>query len=419
MKISLRRLALALAAALPLVGLAACSDSPDHDAHAHEKGEAYHCPMHPQILQDKPGSCPICGMDLVTFTPDDAPSPDMGHADSGVHRPTGKDVKVDPGVVQKIGVRTEIVDAGVLGREFRADAEGILDAAAEVSVTLRAMGFLETVAAVRPGDRVRAGQVLATLYAPDLVAAQGDWLEAHTRGDSVAARASREQLLSLGFPEASFATVLARGRALRAIPVTSPATGWVRSRSAVRGQSAMAGAELFRIVEGAGALLEANLPAGDAAAVKVGDIVELRGDGLPATFSARVASVSPELDRATRSSRVRLVPSSGATVRPGALYRATFRAATETGFVIPSDAVLHSGSRDVVFLALGDGRFRPVEVVLGPSSGGRTLVRSGLEAGDEVVLSAQFLLDGESRLQAAFDQLGASEATASGHGSHP
>lgn len=399
--------------------LSSCSETHEHDAADAARASAFHCPMHPQIIQDKPGNCPICGMDLVKFS-QTSESPTSGaNTDSGANESAGKDVRVDPAVVQKIGVRTETVDAGVLGREFRADAEGLLDESSELSVTIRSMGYLETVAAVREGDRVKAGQVLATLYSPDLVAAQGDWLAAHQRGDSAGATASREQLRSLGFPEGTFAKVLAQGRPLRTVPVLSPATGWVRTRSAVRGQSAMAGTELFRIVEGSGTILQADLAAPDAASVKVGDAVEVRGDGLAAPFAARVVSLAPEVDRATRSTKVRLAPAKGADIRVGALYRATFRSRQETGFVIPSDAILHSGARDVVFLDLGDGRFRPVEVVLGPSSGGKTLVRSGIEAGDEVVVSAQFLLDGESRLQAALDQLtsGSSSAPA-GHGAH-
>lgn len=396
---------------LSLWGLSGCGSSPDSDKRSadstaeHAGHEAWHCPMHPQIIQDKPGDCPICGMDLVKFTSEKGKStPDDSSMTDSSHR-AGKDIRVDPAVVQKIGVRTEIVDAGVLGRAFRADAEGILDESAEISITIRSMGYLETVSAAREGDRVKAGQILATLYSPDLVAAQGDWLAALQRGDSVGARASREQLGSLGFPETSFAKALEQGRPLRTIPVIAPAAGWVRSRSATRGQSAMAGTELFRIVEGSGTILQANLAAGDAASVRVGDIAEIRGDGLAKSFSARVVSVAPELERATRSAKVRLAPAKGAEVRVGALYRAAFQSRKETGFVIPSDAILHSGARDVVFLDLGDGRFRPVEVALGPSSGGKTLVRSGIEAGDEVVVSAQFLLDGESRLQAALDQL--------------
>lgn len=412
----------ALVASFSVTTISGCSKSPDHDHETKDKAgvSAFHCPMHPQIIQDKPGNCPICGMDLVKFSTTSASPTSEETTDSSAYKATGKDVRVDPGVVQKIGVRTETVDAGVLGREFRADAEGILDESAEISITIRSMGYLETVSNSREGDRVKAGQVLATLYSPDLVAAQGDWLAARQRGDSVGAMASREQLRSLGLPETSFAKALEQGRPLRTIPVLSPATGWVRARSATRGQSAMAGTELFRIVEGSGTILQANLAAGDAASVKVGDAVQVRGDGAAAPFTARVVSVAPEVERATRSTKVRLAPAKGAEIRVGALYRATFQSRKETGFVIPSDAILHSGTRDVVFLDLGDGRFRPVEVALGPSSGGKTLVRSGIEAGDEVVISAQFLLDGESRLQAALDQLTAGSSSAPAvHGTHP
>lgn len=412
-------LAAALVATFSVTNLSGCSDSHEHgdQAPGHAAKTAYHCPMHPQIIQDKPGNCPICGMDLVKFSASDATA-DAPKTDTGAHGTASKDVRVDPAVVQKIGVRTEMVEAGTLGREFRADAEGVLDESSEISITIRSMGYLESVSNLREGDRVKAGQVLATLYSPDLVAAQGDWLAARQRGDSVGATASREQLRSLGFPEASLAKALEQGRALRTIPVVSPAAGWVRSRNATRGQSAMAGTELFRIVEGSGAILQARLAVGEAASVRVGDLVQVRGDGLAEPFQARVVSIAPEIERSTRSAKVRLKGAKGSDVRVGALYRATFRSRPETGFVIPSDAILRSGARDVVFLDLGGGKFRPVEVALGPSSGGRTLVRSGIEAGDEVVVSAQFLLDGESRLQAALDQLtaGAANDPHAGHG---
>lgn len=410
---------LATTTLLALALLAGCKPS-DHadapDSHAHEGaktvGKAWHCPMHPQIVRDRPGNCPICGMDLVEFAP--VGSAHDTAADSGTYRKAGKDVVVEPSVLQKIGVRSEIVDRGSVGRGFQADAEGVLDRAAEASVTVRAMGYVESAPALREGDPVKAGQILATFYSPDIVAAQGDWLSARAGQDSSARRIARERLGSLGVSPGLLEEIGRNGQVLRAIPLVSPVTGWIRTRGVVRGQSAMAGQELYRIVEGAGSLLEARIPL-SAAAVRSGDLARVRGDGIQ-VGSARVVSVVPEVERSTRSAVVRLAPQKGVSIRVGAQYQVEFDGNPEKGLVVPENAVLHSGTRDVVFLALGGGKFRPVVVTTGPTSDGRTLLRTGLEAGDEVVVSAQFLLDGESRLRSALDQLTESSDTHAAHG---
>lgn len=384
--------------------------------------KAWHCPMHPQIVKDHEGHCPICGMELVPFddgAADTAEAAGPSATADGMDqakKPAGKTVRIEPSVLQKIGVRTEMVDAGTLGREILADAEGVLDDAAEVSVTVRAMGYLQETTGLREGDRVKRGQILAKFYSPELVAAQGDWLAARPTGDSAAAAAARERLESLGFPEASFAQLAKSGRAVRDIPLAAPVSGWVRARGATTGQAVMAGAELFRLVEGEGALLEARLPVSDAALVGIGDRAEITGDGLAKT-TAKVVAVVPSIDRSARSATLRLAAAKGSGIRVGGLYQARFQAKKETGFVVPQDAVLHSGRRDIVFVALEGGKFQPVEVEVGPTSDGRTLVRSGVEAGDEVVVSAQFLLDGESRLQSALDQLDEGAKSPAPHGS--
>ena len=407
-----------------IVVLAGCEkgSAPAHAGHADSAKvaapakKAWHCPMHPQIVQDHAGSCPICGMDLVEIVADATSHPAPSMTDSVMA--AGKAVKVDPALLQKIGVRTAMVEAGTVGREIRADAEGVADEAAEASVSVRAMGYLETVASLRSGDRVKAGQILANIFSPELVAAQGDWLAARRSGDSLSARASRERLVTLGFPAASLESVGRSGTAVRTIALTSPVSGWLMGRAAVRGQAVMAGAELFRIVEGNGVLLEARLPVAEAALLKMGDVAELTGAGLEKPLTARVVATLPLVDRASRSATVRLSPTKG-ELRIGALYQARFQAKAATGFVVPQDAVLHSGKRDILFLALGDGRFQPAEVKLGATASGKTLVLSGVEAGDEVVVSAQFLLDGEGRLQSALDQMTAgAEAAPAGHGSH-
>lgn len=365
--------------------------------------KAWHCPMHPQIVREAPGKCPICGMELV---PMESSSTSV---EPGQPAPTaGPEVAVPSSMLQKIGVRTARAEAGALGNELRLDAEGVLDEASELSVTVRTMGYLEAVEAPRSGEAVRQGQILAKFYSPDLVAAQGEWLAATARHDSLGARAARERLETYGVTESVLEAARKQAHPVRAIPLLSPASGWLVQRSAVAGQAVMAGAEVFRIARGSGALLEAHLPQTNLDGVRPGLAAEVSGPGV-ATASARVLALLPQFDRSSRTATVRL--GTAARIRPGALYQVTLRPGSATGTLIPESAVLHSGRRDVVFLALGGGRFRPVVVTLGAITGGKALVREGLEPGQDVVVSAQFLLDGESRLQAALEAMNAGKST--------
>jgi Cu(I)/Ag(I) efflux system membrane fusion protein len=366
----------------------------------------WHCPMHPQIVRDHPGNCPICGMQLVPFQ-SDATSTTGDSIRPGAKSHASHDVLVDPAEVQKIGVRTEIVQAGTLGTALRVDAEGVLDEAAELSVTVRTMGYLETVAPVRTGDRVRKGQILATFYSPELVAAQGEWLAAVEQGDSSATRAGRERLGSYGLSEATLDKLASGGKVVRGLPLTAPADGWISKRQADQGQATMAGQELFRIVRGSGVLVDALVPQSRLPGVSTGSVARITGSDLAAPVKAVVRSILPVVGANDRTATVRLEVRGANPLRVGGLYQAELHPKTETGLVVPDAAVLHTGTRDIVFLALGGGRFRPQSVEVGPSEGGETMVREGLEAGDEVVVSAQFLLDGESRLQAVLDEMDA------------
>lgn len=364
--------------------------------------KAWHCPMHPQIVRDAPGKCPICGMELVPMESSSTA------VESGAPAPTaGPEVAVAPTMLQKIGVRTARAEAGTLGSELRLDAEGVLDEASELSVTVRTMGYLEAVGAPRAGEAVRQGQILAKFYSPDLVTAQGEWLAATARRDSLGTHAARERLEAYGVTESVLDAARKQGHPVRAIPLLSPASGWMVQRSAVAGQAVMAGSEVFRIARGSGALLEAHLPQTNLDGVRPGLAAEISGPGVAAA-SARVLATLPQLDRSSRTATVRL--GTAARIRPGALYQVTLHPRSTSGILIPESAVLHSGRRDVVFLALGGGRFRPMTVSLGAVAEGKALVREGLESGQDVVVSAQFLLDGESRLQAALEAMNAGKS---------
>ena len=377
--------------------------APDGTAKIQAVHALWHCPMHPQIVRDHPGNCPICGMQLVPFQPDmTSVVMDSTKANHASH-----DIQVDPAEVRKIGVRTDIVQAGTLGPALRVDAEGVLDEAAEFSVTVRNMGYLETVSSARTGDKVRKGQILATFYSPELVAAQGEWLESRSGGDSVATRAGRERLRSYGLPDALLDKLAEGGKVVRALPIAATVDGWISKRQADQGQSTMAGQELFRIVQGTGVLLDARVPQSRLPGLAPGSAAEISGSDLSSPLKAVVRSILPVVGSSDRTATVRLEVRGKNPLRVGGLYQAVLHPKTETGLVVPDDAVLHSGTRDIVFLALGEGKFRPQVVKTGPSGGGNTLVREGLEAGDEIVVSAQFLLDGESRLQAVLDQMNA------------
>ena len=380
--------------------------APDGTAKIQAVHALWHCPMHPQIVRDHPGNCPICGMQLVPFQPDaTSTTPDSATANHASH-----DIQVDPSVVQKIGVRTDIVQAGTLGPMLRVDAEGVLDEAAEFSVTVRTMGYLETVASARTGDRVRKGQILATFYSPELVAARGEWLESRSGGDSVATRAGRERLRSYGLPDALLDKLAAGGKVVRSLPIAAPVSGWISKRQADQGQSTMAGQELFRIVQGTGVLLDALVPQSRLPGLSTGSAAQISGSDLSAPVKAIVRSILPVVGTGDRTATVRLEVRGTNPLRVGGLYQAVLHPKAETGLVVPDEAVLHTGKRDIVFLALGAGKFRPQVVKTGPTEGGNTMVREGLEAGDEIVVSAQFLLDGESRLQAVLDQMNAGAA---------
>jgi Cu(I)/Ag(I) efflux system membrane fusion protein len=272
-------------------------------------------------------------------------------------------------------------------------------------VQARSNGFLERLHVRALLDPVRAGQPLADLYMPEWVAAQEEFLAVRRIGKDAPAGladAARQRMRLAGMADEQAALVERDGKAHPRLTVTAPISGVIAELGAREGMTVMSGAPLFRINGLATVWINAEVPEAMAHAVRPGTAAEARAAAFPdEVFKGRVTAILPEVNAATRTLKARVeVANPGARLVPGMFARVAFApAARAAALVVPSEAVIRTGARDLVMVARPEGRFAPVEVKLGPESGGRTEILEGLQAGDRVVVSGQFLVDSEASLK--------------------
>lgn len=381
--------------------LAGCTRDPGgHGGHGTEAGAAtaqqYTCSMHPEVVRDAPGSCPICGMDLTPMRGGGAPS---------------TTVDIQPGIVQQIGVETAPVERTTVFRHLRTLGEVEVGEDELSVVNLRLSGWAERVRVDKTGAPVQAGQVLFDLYSPELVAAQEEYLLAtRSQGaDSPLARAARRRLELWNVAERDLSDLTRRGEAARTMPVRAPSSGFVLHKDLVEGGRVDAGRDLYRIGNLQRIWVRAEVYEHDAPWVATGQPAQLelthRGGEL---LDGRVDYVYPTLDARSRTLSVRLeFDNPGVQLKPGmfATVHIQFQRKDDV-LAVPTAAILHSGSRRLVFVAHGQGRFEPREVRTGLQGDRRTTeVLSGLAEDELVVTSGQFLLDSEAQLQEALGKL--------------
>lgn len=319
----------------------------------------------------------------------------------------GSTVRVAPGRIQATGVRSELVARQDVIRPIRAPGTIQLDERRVAVVALRSESFIEQVADITTGDRVKRGQPLLRLYSPEVAAAGAQYVStlAIAGGSSVTtADGARRRLENLGVPPSLLAEIERTRRIPQAFLWPAPRDGVVLERNAVEGMRAPAGETLFRLADISVIWVLADLPERELGNVELGQSVEVRPRGLPGrTFNGRVALIYPQLDLQTRTARVRIeLPNPDGALLPG-MYAEVEIAAKGGGplVAVPNSAVIDSGTRQVVILDRGEGRFEPKEVKLGRRGGGFTEVREGVAEGDRVVVAANFLIDAESNLRAA------------------
>lgn len=327
------------------------------------------------------------------------------------------DVALDTRRQQLIGVRTVRVERGSIAPEIRAAGTVAYDETRQVEVNTRVDGWIRDLYADYTGRSVNQGDPLFTLYSPDLVAEQNEYLLALRgaatvpRGDANSlaeysdrlAAASRERLLRLEMTPAEIDQIGRMGRAAETVTFRSPANGVIVEKTALRGMRVMAGQMLYRIADLSNVWVEAEVYETDLSAVRVGARAAISLQAYPdRTFGGRVTYIYPSVTQETRTVRVRLsLPNPGGLLKPNMLATVTLQAPQSNALLVPADAVVDTGTQQIVFLAEGDGRFSPREVRIGRRAHAKTEVLSGVKEGDEVAASATFFLDSESQLRGA------------------
>jgi Cu(I)/Ag(I) efflux system membrane fusion protein len=327
----------------------------------------------------------------------------------------GRTVKISPGRLQRTGVRTETVERRRLSASLRVPGTIQSDERRIAVVSLRAQGFVERVEAVTTGEHVHKDQPLMRLYSPEIAAAAAQYLSALSDSSAVGRQGlegAKRRLLNLDIPPDVLVEIEQTRKVPMAITWRAPRDGIVVERNVSDGMRAMPGEVLFRIEDHSLVWALADVAERDMALLAVGQIARVRARSSPEReFSGKVALIYPHLNRETRSARVRIeLVNEKDALRPEMYVDVEIATGLDAEVVaVPSSAVIDSGTRQVVILDKGDGRFEPRDVKLGRRGEGYVEIRDGVEQGETVVVSANFLIDAESNLKAALRGLSQAE----------
>ena len=444
------------------------------EAHAHssEGQQLWTCGMHPEVIQEEPGICPICHMDLTPLRIEDSGVVEVGQAgkkengereilfyrnpmDPSISSPVprkdemgmdyvpvyadeeapaadqGAVVTIDPRVQQNMNVLTQRVERRNIAHDIR--TVGYLDYDQErmVSVTTKYPGFIEKTYVNYIGQPVSKGQPLFEIYAPELVQTEQELLSALHYARNLAeapaeAKARAEALLEAARQRLAYWDISAEqirlleetGEVFRTLQVLAPAAGVIMKRMpGLEGMATRPGMELLHIADLSNLWLTVEVFDEQLSWLDIGNPATVSLSYFPGvTYRGRVRFIEPEVSEQTRTIQLTLdVPNRDRRLRVGMYATVIFEpVAVADAITIPAQAVIRTGERNLIVVALGDGRFAPREVVLGPQGDGFIQVLEGLSDGDEIVTSAQFLIDSESNLREAIQKMIAAKRQGSG-----
>jgi len=413
------------------------------------QNELWTCGMHPDIIMDSPGNCPICGMKLVpkqgsTSSPNNngerkilyyrspmdpaitSPYPrkdEMGmdyvpvyNDDSG----TDGTVKISPTVIQNINVKTEKVTKKKITNNITTNGVLTTNEKAEYIVTTRVNGFVQKLYVNYTGQRINKGDKLMEIYSPELVIAQQELLTAISyqkaisntdikdileSGDELIKNSVRKlQLLEM--PDSDIKTLMNTKEVKTNVTLYAQQSGTVISKNILEGQKITPGMPLLQITNLSTLWLMADVYEFELSKLSLGSNAEIKFNFKPGvTYNGKVSFIYPTIESKTRTVKVRIDVKNNGDLKPDMLANVTIKGKElDNTIVVPENSVIRSGRNNLVILSLGDGRFRPQNIVLGNYSEGYYQVLNGLKEGDEIVTSAQFLIDSESNLRTAVNQ---------------
>jgi Cu(I)/Ag(I) efflux system membrane fusion protein len=376
----------------------------------------YTCGMHPQVVQDHPGNCPICGMRLTPIRKDGADAPATGAGATGI--------VIDPVTRQNMNIQTSIIQRGPLHRTIRTVGTIDYNETALADVTTKYRGWIEKLYVDATGQLVHKGEPMFEVYSPELYTIENEYLLAlnggttNEAGQAALREAAARKLQFYDISDEQIAELEKTRTAAKTLKVSAPMDGFVAEKLVVQGQMVDAGMQLYRLADLGIVWVFAEIYEQDLPVVAIGQEAVVKLSSLPdREFRGRVTYVYPTVDEKTRTARVRMeFENPGYFLKPGMFVSVEINApAAAPVLLVPDSAVLRSGAGNTVFIARDGGRFEARNVVLGADAGGGLdEVLSGLGEGDRVVTSGQFMLDSESQLREAIDKMRAPSAESGG-----
>lgn len=444
-KLALTIIVIALAA-LVVAGFFLKPSAPDHGSTTGVKSEQlYTCGMHPQVIQNKPGNCPICGMKLTPIRKQAGAGADATERKVKYYQSTmlpgevrqspGKDsmgmdmvpvyanmatdessaIMIDPVTIQNMNIRTAAVVRGPLRRTIRTVAIIDYNEPSLVEVTTKFKGWIEKLYVDATGQQVHRGNPLFEIYSPELYSAEVEYLialasPANSLREGPGLKFSAlTKLKYFDISEGQIADLEKTRQPRKTMRILSPSDGFVTDKMVVEGQMVDAGMKIYRLADLSLVWVYAQIYEQDIVYLKLGQEAVMTLSYLPGRqFRGRVTYIYPNVDEKTRTARVRMeFHNPGYFLKPGMFASVVITSELEPSvLLVPDSAVLRSGSRNTVFVALEGGRFDPRTVTLGPQAeNDKYQVLSGLNEGEKVVTSGQFMLDSESQLRAAIQKM--------------